>query len=159
MSNPGSAARGRSRVNDFSVRVATVNGTGSQSANLVLLRTLFRMGIMASGKNLFPSNIAGLPTWFTIRVNGDGWIGSRRDHEVVVAFNRETVNEDVAAVAPGGLVYADDKLEVPERSDVTVPRVPFAAIVRESCPEARLRKLVANAILDRQALKMIDCRL
>ncbi|MCG6964410.1 MAG: 2-oxoacid:acceptor oxidoreductase subunit alpha [Acidobacteria bacterium] len=144
MDMAGSAAATGPRVNDFSVRVATVNGTGSQSANVVLLRTLFRMGIMASGKNLFPSNIAGLPTWFTIRVSGDGWIGSRRDHELVVAFNRETVAEDVQAVAPGGLVYADDKLEVPERSDVTVHRVPFTAIVREACAEARLRKLVAN---------------
>jgi 2-oxoglutarate/2-oxoacid ferredoxin oxidoreductase subunit alpha len=144
MDEEGSAAGSGPRVNDFSVQVATVNGTGSQSANLVLLRTLFRMGIMASGKNLFPSNIAGLPTWFTIRVSGDGWIGSRRDHEVVVAFNRGTVTEDLEAVAEGGIVYVDDKFETPQREGITVHRVPFTAIVRDACPEARLRKLVAN---------------
>lgn len=140
------AGGGGGRVNDFSVRVATVNGTGSQSANLVLLRTLFNMGVTASGKNLFPSNIAGLPTWFTIRVSGDGWIGSRRDHEVLVAFNKRTAAEDVAGLAPGGVAYVDGKAAVEDRPDVTVHRVPFAEITKQACPDARLRKLVANMV-------------
>src|ERR1043166_9355808 len=88
-------------INDFSIQVATVNGSGSQTANLVLLRAIFQMGIPVSGKNLFPSNIAGLPTWFTIRASKDGYIGRRRDSEYIVAINPETAEEDVMSLKPG----------------------------------------------------------
>src|SRR5438034_5940489 len=82
-------------VNDLSIQVATVNGSGSQSSNLVLLRSIFQMGIPVSGKNLFPSNIAGLPTWFTIRASKFGWIARRKEIDFLVAMNPETALEDV----------------------------------------------------------------
>ena len=83
-------------INDMSLQVATVNGSGSQSANMVLLRTLFQMGVPVSGKNLFPSNIAGLPTWYTIRASKDGWIARKKEIDLLVAMNSETAQEDVA---------------------------------------------------------------
>ena len=88
-------------VNDFSIRVATVNGSGSQTANLVLLRSIFRSGVPVSGKNLFPSNIAGLPTWFTIRANKDGYIAAKKRVDLLVAMNAETAREDVLSLEPG----------------------------------------------------------
>src|SRR6201981_2079460 len=87
-------------VNDFSIQVATVNGSGSQSANLVLLRSIFRMGIPVSGKNLFPSNIAGLPTWYTIRASKDGYVARRREIELLVAMNAEHAGEDIPFPPP-----------------------------------------------------------
>src|SRR4051794_35724752 len=90
-------------VNDFVIEVATVNGSGSQSANNILLKALFRMGVPVGGKNLFPSNIAGLPTWFTIRVNKNGYTARRADVDIVVAMNPATVFEDSRKVKPGGV--------------------------------------------------------
>ena len=84
-------------VNDFSIQVATVNGSGSQTANLVLLRSIFQMGVPVSGKNMFPSNIAGLPTWFTIRASKHGYIGRKKEIDILVAMNPETAREDVMA--------------------------------------------------------------
>ena len=92
--------RGGLVVNDFSIQVATVNGSGSQSSNNTLMRGIFQMGIPVSGKNLFPSNIAGLPTWFTIRANKDGWIARRKEIDFLVAMNAETAREDVLALEP-----------------------------------------------------------
>src|ERR1700754_4913200 len=92
-SSPGQASQ--ALVNEFSIQVATVNGSGSQTANTVLMRALFQMGIPVSGKNMFPSNIAGLPTWFTIRANKHGWIGRRKEIDFLVAMNPETAREDV----------------------------------------------------------------
>ena len=83
-------------VNDFQMMFATVNGSGSQTANTVLLRALFRMGIPVSGKNIFPSNIQGLPTWYTIRVSKDGYIARLDDYHVLVAMNRQTIQDDIA---------------------------------------------------------------
>src|SRR5436309_4828830 len=90
------------KVNDFSIQVATVNGSGSQSANSILLRAIFQMGVPVSGKNLFPSNIAGLPTWFTIRASKDGYIARKKEIDFVVCMNSETAQEDVMSLAPGG---------------------------------------------------------
>ena len=96
-------------VNDFSITVGTVNGSGSQTANTTILRALFKMGIPVSGKNLFPSNIQGLPTWYTIRINKDGFIARRDETEVMVAINPSSFARDQAAVLPGGaFFYADD---------------------------------------------------
>src|ERR1700734_4448730 len=81
-------------VNDFSIQIATVNGSGSQSANSVLLRSIFRMGVPVSGKNLFPSNIAGLPTWYTIRVSKHGWVARKTDIDILIAMNAETAREE-----------------------------------------------------------------
>src|ERR1700727_1623268 len=89
-------------VNDFSIQVATVNGSGSQSANSVLLKSIFGMGIPVSGKNLFPSNIAGLPTWFTIRASKHGYVARRREIELLVAMNAETAKEDILSLPAGG---------------------------------------------------------
>ena len=88
-------------VNDFSIQVATANGSGSQSANSILLRSIFQMGVPVSGKNLFPSNIAGLPTWFTIRASKKGYIARKKEIDFVVAMNPETAREDALNLAPG----------------------------------------------------------
>src|SRR5512138_933991 len=93
--SPRLGETGADVINNFSIQVATVNGSGSQTANNVLMRSIFQMGIPVSGKNLFPSNIAGLPTWFTIRVSRHGWIGRKKEIDFVVAMNPETAREDV----------------------------------------------------------------
>src|SRR6202789_7454 len=88
-------------VNDFSIQIATVNGSGSQSANLVLLKSIFRMGIPVSGKNLFPSNIAGLPTWYTIRASKDGYVARKKEIDILIAMNPETAKEDMLSLPAG----------------------------------------------------------
>ena len=107
MSQPASPV-----INDMSLQVATVNGSGSQSANMVLLRTLFQMGVPVSGKNLFPSNIAGLPTWYTIRASKDGWIARKKEIDLLVAMNAETAREDVLSLRPGSAVVYDEPLQL-----------------------------------------------
>src|SRR5215218_5594515 len=107
-----SAPPTRRIVNDFSLQVATVNGSGSQTANLVLLRSIFQMGIPVSGKNLFPSNIAGLPTWYTIRANKQGYIGRKKEIDFVVAMNPETAREDVLSLEPGAACVYDETLKL-----------------------------------------------
>src|SRR5579871_4909805 len=87
-------------VNDMSIQVATVNGSGSQSSNTELLRSIFQMGVPISGKNLFPSNIAGLPTWFTIRANKDGYIARKKEIDLLIAMNAETAQDDVKTLTP-----------------------------------------------------------
>src|SRR5512138_1482105 len=107
-------------INDFSITVGTVNGSGSQTANTTILRALFRMGIPVSGKNLFPSNIQGLPTWYTIRLSREGFVARRPRAEVVVAMNPATALEDHQAVEPGGVfMYADDIKMPLHRDDLT----------------------------------------
>jgi 2-oxoglutarate ferredoxin oxidoreductase subunit alpha len=136
-------------VNDFSIQVATVNGSGSQTANLVLLRSIFQMGIPVSGKNLFPSNIAGLPTWYTIRANKHGYVGRKKEIDFLVAMNPETAKEDVLSLGPGAAVLFDEPLRLGTlRSDVVFYPVPFDKIVAEVCKDAKLRRLVKNMIYD-----------
>jgi 2-oxoglutarate/2-oxoacid ferredoxin oxidoreductase subunit alpha len=141
-------AAGRQRiVNNFSIQVATVNGSGSQSANTVLLRSLFRMGIPVSGKNLFPSNIAGLPTWYTIRASKQGYIGRKKEIDFLIAMNAETAKEDVLSLTAGAAAIYDEPLKLNElRKDIQFYPVPFDKIVAAVCPEAKLRKLVKNMI-------------
>src|SRR3712207_11199 len=96
-------------VNDFSFVAATVNGSGSQTANLTLIRALFKMGIPVNGKNLFPSNISGLPTWYTVRLSKDGYVARREGTEIVVAFNPKTVAADLQSLPAGGVcLFPDD---------------------------------------------------
>jgi 2-oxoglutarate ferredoxin oxidoreductase subunit alpha len=134
-------------VNDFSIQVATVNGSGSQSANTVLLRTIFQMGVPVSGKNMFPSNIAGLPTWYTIRASKHGFIARKKEIDFLIAMNPETAKEDVMSLAPGAVVLYDEPLKLSElRSDLTFYSVPYDKLVAAVCPEAKLRKLVKNMI-------------
>jgi 2-oxoglutarate ferredoxin oxidoreductase subunit alpha len=136
-------------VNDFSIQVATVNGSGSQTANLVLIRSLFQMGIPVSGKNLFPSNIAGLPTWYTIRANTQGYIGRKKEIDLLVALNPETAREDVIALDPGAAVIYDEPLQLDQvRQDLVFYPVPFDELVKPVCPDAKLRRLVRNMIYD-----------
>src|ERR1700758_835596 len=109
----------RQVINDFSIQIATVNGSGSQTANNVLMRTIFQMGIPVSGKNMFPSNIAGLPTWFTIRASRNGYIGRRKEVYFLVAMNPETAREDVINLQPGAAVVYDEPLQLKTlRSDL-----------------------------------------
>ncbi len=151
------AARAGGRVvNDFSIQVATVNGSGSQTANLVLLRSLFRMGVPVSGKNLFPSNIAGLPTWFTIRASKDGYVGRKKEIDLLVAMNPETAREDVLSLQPGAAVVFDEPLRLEQvRRDVLFYPVPFDRLVAPVCPNAKLRKLVRNTIYDGVLAKLL----
>jgi len=136
-------------VNDFTIQVATVNGSGSQTANLVLLRSIFQMGVPVSGKNLFPSNIAGLPTWYTIRTNHRGYIGRKRETDFLVAMNVETARDDVMSLEPGRAVVYDAPLKLETlRDDLVFYPVPFDKIVADVCPNAKLRRLVKNMIYD-----------
>ncbi|HUI57266.1 MAG TPA: 2-oxoacid:acceptor oxidoreductase subunit alpha [Bryobacteraceae bacterium] len=150
--SPAEAAPGQpshSVVNDFSIQVATVNGSGSQTANTVLMRSLFQMGIPVSGKNMFPSNIAGLPTWFTIRASKHGYIGRRKEIDILVAMNPETAREDVMKLDRGAVVVYDEPLKLDAlRSDLHFFPVPFDKLVAPVCPDAKLRKLVRNMIYD-----------
>ena len=134
-------------VNNFSIQVGTVNGSGSQSANSVLLRTIFLMGVPVSGKNLFPSNIAGLPTWFTIRVSKDGYMARKRDSEILVAMNPETASEDVSKLKPGSVVVFDEPLKLDAlRNDVEFFSIPFDKLVGPVAPEPKLKKLLRNMV-------------
>ena len=114
----GAVATRKRVANDFSINVATVNGSGSQSANSVLLKSIFGMGVPVSGKNLFPSNIAGLPTWYTIRASKDGYVARKRDPEILVALNPETARQDMLDLPAGGVAIYEESLQpqaVPRR--------------------------------------------
>lgn len=134
-------------VNDFSVTIATVNGSGSQTANVTLLRALFKMGIPVSGKNLFPSNIQGLPTWYTIRVSKDGFIARRDEQEVVVTLNPVSFARDLASVQPGGAFFYADDIKLPiARSDISVYPMPVKQMARAANVSPALRDYIANMV-------------
>jgi len=142
-----SAGNAKRVVNDFSIQVGTVNGSGSQSANSVLLRSIFRMGIPVSGKNLFPSNIAGLPTWYTIRASKQGWVARKAEIDFLIAMNPETAKEDVMSLGAGAAVVYDESLKLNElRNDLTFYSVPFDQLTVATGAEAKLRKLIKNMI-------------
>jgi 2-oxoglutarate ferredoxin oxidoreductase subunit alpha len=145
-------------VNDFSIQIATVNGSGSQSANLVLLKSIFRMGIPVSGKNLFPSNIAGLPTWYTIRASKEGYVARKKEIDLLIAMNPETMKEDMLSLPPGAAAIYEESADLRQfRDDVACYPVPFDKLTAAVCPEAKLRKLVKNMIyvgVAAQLLKM-----
>lgn len=144
-------------VNDFSIQVATVNGSGSQTANNVLMRSLFQMGVPVSGKNMFPSNIAGLPTWFTIRASKHGWIGRKKEVDILIAMNPETAREDAMQLEPGSVAIYDEPLRLNQvRTDLHFYAVPFDKLVAAVCPNAKLRKLVRNMIYDGVVAHLLD---
>jgi 2-oxoglutarate/2-oxoacid ferredoxin oxidoreductase subunit alpha len=134
-------------VNDFSIQVATVNGSGSQTANMVLLRSILLMGVPVSGKNMFPSNIAGLPTWYTIRASKRHYVARKKEVDFLVAMNAETAKEDVLTLDPGSAVVYDEPLKLNTlRNDLVFYPVPFDKLVAPVCPDAKLRRLVKNMI-------------
>jgi 2-oxoglutarate ferredoxin oxidoreductase subunit alpha len=135
-------------VNDFSITVGTVNGSGSSTANTTLLRSLFKMGIPVSGKNLFPSNIQGQPTWYTIRVSKDGYLARREKHEIVVAMNPASFAEDLASVEPGGAFFHSQDIKlVISREDISVYPMPVKELVRKDPGiPSDFRDLVGNMV-------------
>lgn len=151
VTTPTSAARSqpaergeRDPLNDFSLVVATANGTGSQTANLTLLRSFFRMGIPVHGKNIFPSNIQGLPTWYHIRVSKEGFV-ARTEPEVLVAFNPATVHDDLVGLVPGGVAIVDEGLGgLPERDDVVLYRLPVGELIEDAGVKGKLKDYIAN---------------
>jgi 2-oxoglutarate/2-oxoacid ferredoxin oxidoreductase subunit alpha len=135
-------------VNDLAIHVATVNGSGSQSSNNVLMRSIFQMGVPVSGKNMFPSNIAGLPTWFTIRANKDGWVARKKEIDLMVCMNPATAREDVESLTPHSVCVYDEPLDCRRMrsDDILYYPVPFARLANELTSDARLRKLLANML-------------
>lgn len=134
-------------VNNFNIQIATVNGSGSLSANQVLLRTIFRMGVPVSSKNIFPSNIAGLPTWFALRISEKAYAAHKAETDVMVAVNPQTAAEDAAAVQPGGVLLADAALALAgRRSDLHYYEAPFAQLAAPLTPDTRIRRLLVNMI-------------
>ena len=136
-------------ANDFTIRAATVNGSGSQSANLVLTNAIFRMGIPVAPKNVFPSNIEGLPTWFDVRVTPQGYQCRSRDIDILVALNPATWHADVADVRAGGVIVHEESYAVTgtaAREDVTYYAVPFAKLAKERVSDGAMRKYLTNMI-------------
>jgi len=143
-------------VNDFSITFCTINGSGSQTANLTVLRALCHMGIPVSGKNIFPSNIQGQPTWYTIRANRDGYLG-RKDHsEVVVAVNPNTLMKDMEGLQPGGVLFYADDMRLPvQRQDIVVYPMPIKKLAKEADIPSNLRDYIANMVYVGVVSKML----
>jgi 2-oxoglutarate ferredoxin oxidoreductase subunit alpha len=134
-------------VNEFAVVVATVNGSGSSSANATMSRAFFSMGIPVTGKNLFPSNISGLPTWYTIRLSKDGYTARRETTEVLVAFNPQTADEDLANLPPGGICFYPNDLKFrTRRDDVVYYDLPVKELVKASGADPKLRDYIATMV-------------
>lgn len=134
-------------VNDFSLVVATVNGTGSQTSNLALLRSLFKMGIPVNGKNIFPSNIQGAPTWYHTRISRYGYVARAETAEILVAFNQATFPTDLQKLPPGGVcIYNGDWRRAPERDDITAYALPVNQFVKATGMKGKLRDYVANMV-------------
>ncbi len=134
-------------TNNFSLTIATVNGFGSQTANVTLLRALFKMGIPVSGKNLFPSNVQGLPTWYTIRLSRDGFTARRDETEIVVTLNPASFARDLAMVQPGGAFFYADDIKLPlERKDISAYPMPVKALARAADVSSNLRDYIANMV-------------
>ena len=138
-----------SRVNDFVVRFANVNGSGSASANELFARAVLRMGIPVSPRNIFPSNIQGLPTWYEVRISGDGHLGARGGVDLMVAMNPQTWDKDVASIEPGGYLLYDSTKPLPAakfRQDISVIGVPLTEITNREYSDPRQRQLFKNII-------------
>lgn len=135
-------------INDFTITVGTVNGSGSSTANNTILRSIFKMGIPVSGKNLFPSNIQGLPTWYTIRVNKDGFIAQHEERNIVITLNPNSFARDLASVAPGGAFYYSDDIKQPvTRTDIAIYAMPVKTIVKnDPNVPTDFRDLVGNMV-------------
>jgi 2-oxoglutarate ferredoxin oxidoreductase subunit alpha len=149
-------------VNDFVIRFANVNGSGSASANNLFAKAVFRMGVPVSPKNIFPSNIQGLPTWYEVRVNEHGYLGRRGDIDMVVAVNGQTMRQDYDGLAPGGYFFYDSSRPLDEtyqRDDVTVIGVPLTVLCNESFDNPRMRPLLKNIIYVGALASLLDMEL
>src|SRR5271165_1262193 len=136
-------------VNDFVIRFANVNGSGSASANLLFARSILRMGVPIAPRNIFPSNIQGLPTWYEVRVSERGRLGARGGADMLVAMNPQTFAQDVAAVDPGGYLFFDSTRAIPPsllRDDITVLGMPLTEICNAEYSEPRQRQLYKNIV-------------
>ena len=145
-------------INDFAFSVATKNGSGSQTSNNVLVMALFRMGIPVNGKNLFPSNIKGLPTWYTIRASKEGYTARKATTEIVVAYNNSTATEDVASLPPGGVCITTDKIArvIRHREDISYYEIPVAKLMRQTKVPSAFRKRVENMTYVGAVAKLFD---
>ncbi len=134
-------------VNDFVINVATANGTGSQTSNMTIMRALFKMGIPVNGKNLFPSNIQGLPTWFQIRVSREGYIARKDDSKFLVAFNQATLINDIQELPSGGVCVLPEEWQgAPDRDDIIFYRIPVNPIIRETGTKGRIKDYLTNMV-------------
>ena len=136
-----------SGINDFVVKFATVNGSGSASANAMFAKTLFRMGIPVSPKNIFPSNIQGLPTWYEVRVSEKGYLGRRDGIDLMVAMNPQSYMDDVAEIVSGGWLFYDSSMpRIWPRDDITVLGMPIAKMCAQKWQDVRQRQLFKNMV-------------
>ena len=134
-------------VNDFSITFGTINGSGSATANITMLRALFKMGIPVSGKNIFPSNIKGLPTWYSIRANKDGFLARKEENDIVVAMNPVTIQKDVDSVRPGGvLFYTDNILIANDREDIIKYAMPIKQLAKQADVPIKLKNYETKSI-------------
>jgi 2-oxoglutarate ferredoxin oxidoreductase subunit alpha len=136
-------------VNDFVIKFANVNGSGSASANEMFARSILRMGVPVASRNIFPSNIQGLPTWYEVRVSGPGWLGRRGGVDLMVAMNPQTWDKDIASIDPGGYLFYDSSRPVPAsrlRDDITIIRMPLTEICNSVYSDPRQRQLFKNII-------------
>jgi 2-oxoglutarate ferredoxin oxidoreductase subunit alpha len=137
------------RTNDFVIKFANVNGSGSASANMLFAKAILRMGVPVSPRNIFPSNIQGLPTWYEVRVSEQGYLGRRGGVDMMVAMNPQTWDEDLKEIEPGGYLFYDSTKPLPKskfRDDVSVIGMPLTEICNESYTDARQRQLFKNII-------------
>jgi 2-oxoglutarate ferredoxin oxidoreductase subunit alpha len=149
-------------TNEFSIKIANVNGTGSASANGLLMKSLFRMGIPVVGKNYFPSNIQGLPTWYVIRASEKGYLGRSGRDDIVVAMNAETYKQDLDDVAPGGYLIYDStwpRHSMLTRDDINIVGVPLSKMCNENFPTARARILMKNVVYVGVVAALLDINL
>ena len=147
-------------VNEFSIGIATRNGSGSQTANQVILRSLFAMGIPVGGKNIFPSNISGMPTWFYIRASALGHIGRSERTDLMVCLNMETAADDLGGLGPGAVALIDEGMRsLATRSDIRYVIAPFAKLAEEACPDKKLQKLVQNMVYVGILCRLLDIEL
>jgi 2-oxoglutarate/2-oxoacid ferredoxin oxidoreductase subunit alpha len=134
-------------VNDLCITFSTINGSGSATANITLLKALFRMGIPVSGKNVFPSNIQGLPTWYTLRVNKHGFIGRSEKDDIVVAMNASTIGKEQDYLVPGGVLFYADEIKLPyQRDDIVIYPMPIKQLIKEADISNKLRDYIANMV-------------
>ncbi|MCI0596707.1 MAG: 2-oxoacid:acceptor oxidoreductase family protein, partial [candidate division Zixibacteria bacterium] len=154
--------RAASRINDFAFKLANVNGTGSASANGLLMQAIFRMGVPVSGKNLFPSNIQGLPTWYEIRVNKEGYTSRALEYDLMVAMNAQTYGRDIQEVRPDCWVLYDSSWPLDKRlrrDDVIFLGVPYAQLCIQNFKEPRERILMKNIAYTGSLIALLDIEL